>query len=343
MSRAITNSKISGFDREWRDDGPFYEVWYGKVDLPDRRALWFRYKILDGSIQEASSWAVFFDADEIHGAKNRWWLDEVLPAGPVAGTDIPTTDIGSPLRFQERSAVFRAGDAYLDDGNALGTAGEIGWDLHWRDSGRRFCFIPALLHQMGIARSRYDACFTDLRVSGRVKCQDQIVDFEDATGMVGHIRGTKVAGHSWAWSHCNHFDGGEDAVFEGLSARALLGNRGSPLMTGLFLDIEDRNYRFHGPVQAFCTDSTYDREQWEFRADNGNAELTGRASAPGPVALVSYIDTDGSSLWCYNSKLGNLELHLTDRARGIEQTLHSTGRTAYETVTRDAPVEDVVI
>jgi len=342
MAKALTDSKIPGFDVQWDRSGPHYEVWYGKVDVPGDRALWFRYKTLDGKIQEASSWAVWFDGDDIIGGKNRWWLDEVKAPGPP-GSDKPETDFGPTLRFDERYAVFRVGDAYLDDGNALGSAGPISWDLHWRDSGRRFSYIPQTLHNLGVAQSTYDSCFSDLRVDGRIQCHGKTVEFSDATGMIGHIQGTKIAGHSWAWSHCNNFDGDQNAAFEGLSARALVAGCGSPLMTALVLFVDDHRYAFHGPVQVFRTQSTFDRHRWEFRADNGSAELVGRATAPGDLALVSYIDTDGSNLWCYNTKLGHLELELRDRQRGLDYELRSTGRAAYETLTRQSPVEDVLI
>lgn len=342
MSGPLTESKIPGFDPVYDHAGPHYEVWYGKVDVPGDRALWFRYKTLDGGVQEASSWAVWFDGDEMVGGKNRWWLDEVHPPGPV-GENRPDTDFGPPLRFEERYAVFRVGDAHLDDGNAIGSAGPIHWDLHWRDSGRRFCYIPSFLQQIGVAKSTYDSCFADLRVDGRIRCNGDTVEFTDATGMVGHIQGTKIAGHSWAWSHCNNFDDDADASFEGLSARALVGGCGSPLMTALVLFVDDRRYEFHGPLQVFKTGSEFDRHRWTFNADNGHARLIGQASAPDKLAVVRYIDTDGSQLWCHNTKLGDLELQLQDRHRGIRRRLCSTGRAAYETVSRTPPVENVLI
>ncbi len=339
---ALTTSKVPGFDRRWNGTGPHYEVWYGKVDLPGDRALWFRYKTLDGVIDEASCWAVVFDGDQIVGGKSRWWLNDVADPGPVVAADMES-DVGPPLRFEGRYAVFRAGDAHLDDANAIGCAGPIHWDLHWRDSGRRFRFVPSWLENLGIADSTYDSCFSDLRVEGRVRWRDTVVEFDGAPGMIGHIQGTNIAGHSWAWSHCNNFDGDVDACFEGLSARALIGGFRSPLMTALVLFVDDRCYRFHGPLQIWKTRSCFDRQCWTFNADNGEARLVGKVEAPDDLALVRYTDTDGSDVWCYNSKLGDLELRLRDRERHLEQTLRSTGRAAFETVTRDDPVEDVVV
>lgn len=342
--KAVTDSKFEGFDRVYRGTSPHYEVWYGKVDLPDQQALWFRYKTLDGAVEAASAWAVFFGKNGIRAGKKRWWLDEVQPAGPVTLHNRPENALGKPMRFEGRHAVFRVGDAHLDDANALGTAGPISWDLHWKDSGKSFRYIPPSLQKFGLARSTYDDCFMDLRVSGRVTCDNQIVDFENATGMVGHIQGSKIAGHSWAWSHCNHFDDNEDAVFEGLSARALLGKkRASPLMTALILFLEGHRYEFHGPIQIFQTKSDFGRHKWSFAADTGDVRLSGEARAPSEVALVRYTDTDGSGVWCYNSKLGSLKLRLNDRKRGIDKILHSSNRAAYETVTRDKPREPALI
>ncbi len=342
MARPVTQAKIPGFDRQWRGVGPHYEVWYGKVDIPDERALWFRYKTLDGAIQEASCWAVWFDGDEMIGGKKRWWLDDLDRPGPVAGRE-PSTEVGPPLRFQGRHATFRVDDAHLDDGNALGSAGDITWDLHWRDSGRRYGFVPPILETLGLAQSTYESCFCDLRVGGRVRVGDEVVEFADAPGMVGHIQGSKIAGHSWAWSHCNNFDDDEDAVFEGLSARALIAGRGSPLMTALVLFVDGRRYAFHGPLQVFRTSSHFDRRIWRFSADDGELRLTGEARAGQALARVRYIDTDGSDVWCSNTKLGTLELHFIDRLRGRDKTLYSSGRAAYETVTREPPIGEVLV
>ena len=317
---------------------PHYEVWYGKVDLPDERALWFRYTTLNGVIKEAATWAIFFSPDGIQTGKTRWWLEELLPTGPLSPRDEPESPLGPTTRFARRHAAFRVADAHLDDGNALGSAGSISWDLFWENRGLSFSYIPHGLHQAGLAKSTYDDCFMDLRVSGVIQAGSERVEFENARGMLGHIQGSQIAGADWAWAHCNHCDDHPDAVFEGLSARALLpGGRKSPLLTAMVLFLDGQRYSFHGPLQILNHQSDFDRHRWNFLATQGDLQLYGEARAPAQVALVRYTDTDGSHLFCFNSKLATLSLKLIDPKRPEPVHLTSTGRSAFEVVTRDRP------
>jgi hypothetical protein len=328
-----------GFARRYEGQGPHYEVWYGKVDIAPGRALWFRYTTLDGKKQEASTWAIFFDGDECTGAKDNFALDQLADPNTIL---VPKGR--KPARFGSHRQVFHlADDLHLDEANALGRAGDISWDLSWTDSGRRFSYVPHALEKIGLAKSTYDDCLLDLRVSGTIRCGDTEVTVDGAPGMVGHIQGKRIIGHSWAWSHCNCFDDDSDAAFEGLSVRALLGSRVTPTLTAFVMWVDGRQYTFRNPIGLLLNNSEYAQDHWAFSARSGKVVLTGEARSPSNVALVEYTDTDGSHLWCYNSKLSDLEVRIQDPARGLDRTLKSTGRAAFEHVNREEPVETPII
>jgi hypothetical protein len=154
---------VSGFSRTYTGDSPHYEVWYGKVDIGPDQAFWFRYTLLDGTVQEASTWAILFDRGDIVGDRDVWELDDLAPANTMI---IPRTDEIS--RFRGKEQVFHLGESHLDETNAIGQAGDIEWDLHWEDSGRRFRYVPPILKTLGVARSTYNSCLFDLSVNGTI-------------------------------------------------------------------------------------------------------------------------------------------------------------------------------
>jgi hypothetical protein len=329
---------IPGFERTYDDNAPHYEVWYGKVDLAPEKAFWFRYTLLDGDVQEASTWAILFDEGSVHGDRDVWKLDDLAPANQQI---IPRTE--EIERYRGQKQVFHLGESHLDESNALGRAGDLEWDLRWVDSGRRFRYVPPFLKTLGLARSTYNSCLFDLTMNGTIRHQGETHKARNATGMIGHIEGSKIIGDSWGWSHCNHFDDRPDAAFEGLSARLQLGFTTTPPLSAFVLFLNGERHTFRTPLSVVRAESDFGRDEWTFKASSGNKLLSGRAVAPEEVALVEYTDTDESNLWCYNSKLAELELEFEDTDTGRTEQLRSSGRAAYEWVTRRPPTEEVLI
>lgn len=330
---------IPGFANEYDGRGPHYEVWYGKVDIAPETALWFRYTLLDGMIREASTWAILFEGGRAWGERNYWAIDALATPNRV----IIPEGYGRE-RFLGHEQVFHVDDAHLDEANAIGSAGEIEWDLQWADSRRRFKYIPTFIEKTGLVRSCYDSSLMDLRMSGTVRRGDeQSWEIDGRPGMVGHIRGSKIAGDRWAWAHCNNFDEHPNAVFEGLSVNLQMLGTVTPPLSAFVLFYDGRAYPFRTPLSVMQAKSEFGRQDWRFEVESGGASLTGWARAPRNVALVEYDDTDGSKLWCHNSKLADLTLHLEDPEHGIDEKFRATGGSAFEYVTRETPTEEPLI
>jgi len=319
-----TSPPIPNLYPEYADQAPHYEVWYGKVDLGPGRALWFRYTLLDGVRREAAVWAILF-------------LDGVCHTGKVVAP-LARAHLG---HVHTPGVVFELEGMQLAEGHLSGAAGEIAWELDFDDRGRRHAIAPDALRRAGLAKSAYDACYQDLRMRGRIRCGEQEFEVQHATGMIGHIRGSQQA-HSWVWVHCNRWDGGEDAVFEALSARVAARGVVSPPLTSLVLHHGRRTFTSSTPVDLVATRSKLEGDRWTFTARAGAALLSGEATFAGPVALVEYADTDGSQLWCRNSKLSELKVTLRDPRRlGRKTVLTATGTAAFEIVGRERPAGTV--
>jgi len=330
--------RLPGFTRS-RRSGPFYEVWFAKVDLGPDRALWLRHTLLDGKTSEAATWALLFEGGTIRSGKTDWPLE----LAGAHGTPLLPAD-ADPQRFVGHDAVFHVADSHLDDAHAIGSAGDIGWDLHWQDRGCRFEHTPAVLRALGLAGSVFRSPLLDLRVSGTVRTGKESHAVADATGMLGHIHGKRHA-ERWAWAHCNHFDGGEDAVFEGLSASVRIAGWATPPLSSFVLDVGGARYAFSGLWRMTSARTEWGDGRWQFSVQAAGARLKGELIAPSAerVALVTYTDTDGSNLWCANSKLASLRLELSDPGRGVHKTLVATGTAAFEEVGRQPPTRPVTL
>lgn len=323
-----------GFART-NQSAPHYEVWYGKIDVAPQKALWFRYTILDGMRSEASTWAIAFDDGLVKTGKNTWHLSMLSPANSVIIPDAEKTE-----RYAGKPQVFHLGKNHLDTCNAIGSAGDISWDLQFRDNGYRFEHVPKLMQWLGVAKSVYNACFLDLRFSGTVRCGPQALELKDRPGMIGHICGRKSA-EAWAWAHCNNFRNAQGVIFEGLSARIKRGGRVSPPLTSIILFTPSGNYVFSSLKHLRKTKSVFGNDAWEFEASSSAATLKGKATAPGSIALVEYTDTDDSKLWCRNSKLADLRLELTHVPSGKKEVFMAEGTAAFELVSRNKPEQKI--
>ena len=314
---------------------PHYEIWFGKIDIAPGKALWFRYTILNGIKKEASTWAILFDSGKITTGKQTWSLSNLAPSNCVI---IPNNK--NTQRFQDIPQVFHLGSAHLDGANAIGQAGDISWDLEFKDNGHRFEHVPTLIKLLRVAKSTYSGCFLDLRFSGTIKNGSEVITLQDRPGMIGHIHGKKSA-HSWAWAHCNNFEGHDNVIFEGLSARIKLGGKVTSPLSSFILIAGERRYEFSSSVTLFTAQSDFGEGKWEFMVKSSTATLKGTAVAPGKVALVEYTDTDDSNLWCYNSKLASLKLELTDLKTNKVEVFETKETAAFEIVNREIPSREV--
>ncbi len=314
-----------------RAPAPHYEIWYGKIDVAPQKAFWFRYTILDGVRSEASAWAIAFYDGMIKTGKNTFPLSLLAPSN---GLIVPGEE--NPERYAGKPQVFHLGKNHLDTGNANGAAGDISWNLQFKDNGFRFEHVPALVKLLGVAKSVYNACFLDLRFSGTIRCGAQSFELKDRPGMIGHIHGKKSA-EAWAWAHCNNFKDAQGVIFEGLSAQIKRGEKISSPLTSIILFTPGNQYIFSSVKHLRKTKSVFGDGAWEFEAADSSVILKGKATAPGSVALVEYTDTDDSNLWCHNSKLADLQLELTDISTGKKEFFNASATAAFELVNRKKP------
>lgn len=313
--------------------GPHQEVWYLKFNDPAAgRALWLRFTLLlraDGSKRLAETWAIAFTRENEAVAKVA--VKNTLPIDAFA--TLPGAD-----------GAFRIGDCTFSD---TGTTGEIlsgenvvRWDLRFaQDHRAAFDFVPPLLKTLGIVKNTAWTVFEDLRFEGWSEVNGERFNWSGAPGMQGHLAGAKL-GHSWVWGHCNTFvdEQGRPAgmIWDGLTGRARLGQSAStPAMTGMYIRYDGVDYPVKGVWSALRAPSAHTATDWRFTARHGDLAFLGHVTArPEDFAGVTYEDTDGSFLYCYNSKVSGMTLEA--RRNGQREALFEAVDTvAFEVVTRE--------
>ncbi|HOH28189.1 MAG TPA: hypothetical protein PLC40_00815, partial [Candidatus Hydrogenedentes bacterium] len=81
---------------------------------------------------------------------------------------------------------------------------------------------------------------------------------------------------------------------------------------------------------------------WHFTTTKNRYSFEGNLTARlDDFACVTYEDTDGSNLYCHNTKLADMTLTVTS-PEGRRTRYTSTGTTAYEVVTRE-PHPDIPV
>ncbi|MBI2608978.1 MAG: hypothetical protein HYW47_05180 [Deltaproteobacteria bacterium] len=304
-------------DIKFKSQFPFYEVWYGKLNIDTQRAFWFRYTLLHGQHQESALWALFFDQDKITYQKKSFILENIR---------LSSDEIHLP-------------QGKLTHSLCKGELPHIKWTLSYKNRGGSFDPIPPLLKLLHLTQSHTHTPMIDLEFSGTIEVENNIHTFQKARGMIGHVWGKKQA-HAWAWAHCNHFKESQDIIFEGLSGEIQIFKKTLKPLTSLYLKWNGKEYYFNTLMHLFKTSSSYGYGFWNFTATHPEIILEGKIkSLPQNIAQVQYTDTDGSTLYCYNSKKANLELTLCNRKNHQKMTLHAEHTAALEWVTRTPMME----
>ena len=291
---------------------PFYEVWYGKLNFGGDKAFWFRYTLQSGLTKESALWAIFFNGPRIAAQKKIFSLSEINLENHI------TCPSGS-----------------LDEHHVEGHTGQIRWALTYQHNHEAFDPVPALLKKLHLTKSLTQTPVLNARFQGVIDVEGNTYEVKNSPGMIGHVWGKKQA-LEWTWCHCNQFLSSDDVVFEGLSARIPILKWKSPPLTSLYIKYNGQVHLLNTLYNLITIRSAYGCGLWEFVAKNRDISLKGTAAtSPEHMAVVTYTDTDGSLLYCHNSKLADLELCVEEFKTGRKYTFKSEKKAALEWVTRN--------
>jgi hypothetical protein len=307
-------------------------------DREGRRALWLKATILrrqggrrsrptrsepkaseGGPLHEmgeevvAEAWAVAFDRDLGHAAAK-----QVVPWANAS--------------FAKHALAVRVADVEIAAAHTTGSidAGgtRIAWHLAFAGDAAPFAPLPQRLYGDGAGNSKIVSPHPDLRFTGHYTVADRRVDVDGWRGMQGHNWGQRHT-HLYGWMHCNVWDGADDLVVEGITARVALGPVLSPPVTLVIATHAGRRHAFTLPGSLVRARGRITPRSWEFRAANAGARISGRFSADTDDFVgLHYENPDRAMTYCLNSKIavGHVRLEVA-------------GQPALEAHTRAAALE----
>jgi len=309
----------------------FYKYRYVKFIHPsDHRALWLRFTMLssgNGFKRIAETWAIFYQ---------RFPNREVKKLAVKQTYDIHCARETNP-------STIRIGDCELSANHTRGLiqskGNSIQWDLDLITGHESsYDFFPEILTRLGIVRNSATTLCEDLLVSGTSQINGETYVWKQAPGTQGYFHGTKN-GHSWVWGHCNTFldEKGKQTqfIFDGLSVRTRIGPMIAPKFSSFYFYYQGKSYFFNTLKDHLYLRSKNTLNTWEFRADRNDLSFRGFVKAEHKdFAGLTYEDTNGSLLYCSNTKLSDMRV-LIYRNGKLEATFDAQGTATFEIVSRD--------
>lgn len=287
----------------------FIEVWFATLNHgPTGGGLWVRYTLTSPSKADpyCEVWAFWFDpsGERSFAGKQRFSIDHL---GSSNGRD--------------DGALVRIGDAWMSEshleGEVVSAGRTLAWSLDLEPATATFQHIPAPLRDR-LERRVSTLCSPNLSVPfrGTVKLDGESLEFDGDRGCQTHRWGARHSG-TWAWAHCESFDGAPGTVFEGVAARTDIARIPLPTTSLLYLRHEGEDIPFNELRWASSAKSRYEMPTWAFHARNGSWKIIGGArTSHDRMVQVRYEDPDGSERFCANSEIADLAIELYRAAPG---------------------------
>jgi hypothetical protein len=304
------------------------ESWFLKANDPrGRRAVWLKWTIWAGQRAPdravAEAWAIAFGTAHGHVAtKTSVPFDRGSFDGEGLGVDIDGCVLSGGAA---RGRVESGGRSVAYDLTIAPLEGPLAhFPAEWMYSGP----LPS---QKIVSPVPHGLVSGEVRVGGEATGERWTLD--GWPGMVGHNWGR---GHSesYAWGHCNAWDGEDDVVVEGLSARVRVGPLLTPTTTLVCVRHHGVRYDLTGLASLVRNEGAISPRRWTLHARGPRIDVEGElwADTEDFVGLF-YPNPDGTMCHCLNSKLAHARVTLCIAGRAPRE-LRST-RAALEIGTRD--------
>jgi len=291
-------------------------------DGEGKRALWLKATILvheGGAPRVAEAWAIAFDRDGRHVAAK-----QVVPLSQArfgaGGLDIAVAGLRiTPGRVS---------------GEVVSHDERIAFDLRFTMDAPPLVPFPSMrMYEARLPSSKLVSPHPNSRFEGTYTASGRTIEVHDWHGMQGHNWGTRHA-ELYAWSHCNEWDGHDDLVLEGVTARVKVGPVLAPPLTLVCLRHRGVRYDFNTPLALLRARGTIELRRWTFSAKSALATVTGELWADTRDFVgLSYENPDGAITYCLNSKIARGRIRLSVRGKPDVEAL--TRAAALEIGTKD--------
>lgn len=280
--------------RRWAGAPGRLEVWYDTVTDPATgTALWLHHELVaptDGEAAYAHGWAAVFAPDEAP----RWERFGPEPVRPGTG--------------------FAAGDVRAEPGTRAGRAGNLGWDLSYRDSSLPLYTFPAATWRREILPAAQIVPSPRATFDGTVRVGERTMTLDRAIGAAARIYGHGNAAR-WAWLHADLGDGDVLEVVAAVPHRPGLDRL--PALPLVQLRTGGRDWPtlpLLGAARFRCTPTL---PRWSLSGRVGDRRLRVDVTQPAERCVtVPYRDPDGSTATCTNTERADAVVVLERRRSG---------------------------
>jgi hypothetical protein len=328
----------------------FQEVWYLKLNDPSsHKALWLRFTLLqskNGFKKIAETWGIFFQK------KGDSEVNKIAVKQTYDLSAFSESILNSPDKNSAFENEIQIGECKFYDFKTKGKVQSQGHCIAWDFSMQKFFtqeadrnfyhgkfnLVPEALRKIKLVKNTVWTVFENYHFTGHSIIDGETHTWKSAPGMQGHLAGPKN-GHSWVWGHCNTFLDHEgkpvQAVFEGLTGKAsFLGALATPALSTFYFYYQGKEYFLNSLWKSIRSRSHHSPMDWHFESESGDLLFQGHIKADlRSFVGITYEDTNGSLLYCSNSKLADMNL-LVFRKGKLEAFLRAQDSAAFEVVSR---------
>ncbi|MBI2890354.1 MAG: hypothetical protein HYY13_06165 [Nitrospirae bacterium] len=286
-----------------------YEVYYLKFNQPSTQAAWWiRYTLcspLPGKGEPiAELWGIFFDGRN--------------PQGHAA---FKHTFPFTQAKVGRDKFRFQIGEAVLSHSSARGRLDSAGksleWDLTFQARDETFFHFPyAGMYKASIPKTKVCSPHINSLFSGTVRANGKTFTLKNEPGQQTHIWGSKHA-FRWVWGHCNLFQEDPSAILEVLSAQIKIGPLRTPVTSVFHLVHEGRRFTVNRLSESVRVKTKWDIGSWTLRAETEGRRFDVHMAAPlHNFVGVEYTDPDSEKAYCYNTKIADCTVDISERIGG---------------------------
>ena len=292
----------------WNEsDSGHYEVWYITLNHQAlNTGYWIRYTIHHPTNQEAYA-QLWFAAFNTKNPSKNIAINQKFPIASLKTNN-------SPFNVSIGNSQIKHDSAH---GEISGAGHHIKWDLGWKPNSTTHRHLPDFMYaNRGLGQTTALSPNIDISIHGTITINGESIVLEGDRGGQSHVWGKKHA-HTWAWGHCNDFDGG-GAVLETVTARIKHKRLLLPPVTMLSLSLGGQLYQWNQLQHLPRNFGRYKTGHYTFRGNGALARISGTYICRAQdMVVATYTDPDGDKIWCSHTDVANLEVTLWTRVNRL--------------------------
>ena len=290
-----------------------YEVWYVTLShVATQTGFWLRYTLEIPQAGHGDPYAqLWFARFDSKNPERTFGINHKVPFSTLTASDGPFG-----LRIGDNTASSSAMRGSLDGGGH-----RISWDFRWEPSARVHRHLPTWAYRGTWADTQVLSPSVNSAADGEIIVDGERYQLTGTPLGQTHLWGKKHA-YSWAWSHCNAFEGEKaGTAIETLSVRLRRGSVVLPTLTMLALYVDgEEPIRFAEPWQLPFTRSTYGTGRYQLRAADAFRKVEATFTCrPEDMLMAEYIDPDGDPAYCHNTECADLSVVVWKRSAVVSR------------------------